>query len=151
MVPPVQIDTKRDKASAAICAVKTGPTGRTMLLPRDEVAAYEAFVESINQKFEPETYQEKLLAQSIVDCEWRLRRIAGLKEALSTLEGRELAAHGACTDYKKHFKSLAQQERFLRKQLKTDTAELNQLLKERLRPTRHGLFLVPPRHPNNCR
>jgi hypothetical protein len=161
MVPPVEIDTKNGQATPAICAVRTGPTGRTILLPTDEVVAYEALVESINQKFEPETFQEKLLAQSIVDCEWRLRRIAGLEEALAALARRELAAKHRSepdpqrrvalidtqlpTAHQNHFKNLAQQRRYLRKLLKTDSAELNQLLRDRRRPTRNGLFLVPKR------
>jgi hypothetical protein len=132
----------------SLSAVKTGPTGRTILLPTEEVAAYEALVKAINQKFWPDTYQEKLLAQAIVDHEWRLRRISRLEESLHALGRKDLsAAHTTESDpqtvtYKKLFKQLSQQERFLRRQLKKDTAELNQLLRDNPK-SRRGLFLVP--------
>lgn len=142
-------------------AVTTGPLGRTILLPAEQVASYEYLVESIQQEFRPDTYQEKLLAQAIVDHEWRLRRISKMEEALYVLGRRELAATyaaepdlqkraalidaGVLVLHRKLFKVLAQQERFLRKLLKADTAELNQLLRENPRSKRRGLFLVPKR------
>jgi len=135
----------------SIEAIKTGPTGRTMLLPAEEVAEYEELVASIQQKFWPDTYLEKMLAQAIIDHEWRLRRSSKLREALYTLGRRELAGTSASeaeidsqvlVRFSKDFKQLAQQERFLQKRLEQDTAELNRLLRDNPK-SRRGLFLVP--------
>lgn len=141
--------------------LKTGPMGISILLPSEEVAGYEALVDSVNEQFRPDSYQEKLLAQAIVDHQWRLRRISSMEEGLYALGRKKLAAahlgesdpkaRAALIDsqilivYRKQFKQLAQQGRFLRKRLKGDTAELNQLLRENPRSTRRGLFLVPKR------
>jgi hypothetical protein len=73
-------------------AVKTGLTGRTILLPSDDVAAYEKFTAITYNKFEPATDEEKLLVQSIVDTEWRLLRIPTLESGLYALGRNELAA-----------------------------------------------------------
>jgi hypothetical protein len=50
--------------------------------------------------------------------------------------------------HRKVFKTMAQQERFLEKQLKVQAAELNQLVRENPRSKRRGLFLVPKRSGN---
>jgi hypothetical protein len=121
-------------------ALKTGLTGRTILLPSDDVAAYQSLVALINQKFNPGNDLEKHLPQSIADTEWRLLRIPTLEAGLYALGRNELAAD--CPDpsvlealifrtYQKDLRNLALQERRLRNQLKEDTAELCRLQQER--------------------
>jgi len=155
------MDLDDTKAGPAFTAVKTGPIGHSMLLPTEQVGDYEALVDQVNRQFQPDTYTEQLLAQSIVDCEWRLRRVSKMEEGLLLLGRRELAGKfGSELDgqrreelidsevrvvHRKVFKTLAQQGRFLAKQLKAQTAELNQLVRENPRSKRRGLFLVPKR------
>ncbi len=44
-------------------AVKTGLTGRTILLPTDDAAAYENFVEILKRKYQPyDAYEKHLCA-----------------------------------------------------------------------------------------
>lgn len=155
------MDRNETKAGPPFTAVKTGPIGHTMLLPTEQVGDYEALVDQVNRQFQPDTYTEQLLAQSIVDCEWRLRRISKLEEGLFLLGRRELAGKFASeldlrkreelidaevrVVHRKVFKTMAQQERFLAKQLKVQAAELNQLVRRNPRSKRRGLFLVPKR------
>ena len=129
-------------------ALKTGLTGRTIVLPTDDVAAYESLVAAINQKFTPATDYEKHLVQTIVDTEWRLLRIPTLESGLYALGRAELAAEVVnepdpqlrasmleahiFRTYQKDLRNLALQERRLRNQLKQTTAELHQLRQERL-------------------
>ena len=75
-------------------AVKTGLTGRTILLPSDDVGAYENFVEILKRKYQPYDDYEKHLAQSIADTEWRLLRIPTLESGYYALGRHELA--GEC-------------------------------------------------------
>ena len=42
-------------------AIKTGLTGRTILLPTDDAAAYENFVEILKRKYQPYDAYEKHL------------------------------------------------------------------------------------------
>jgi hypothetical protein len=128
-------------------ALKTGLTGRTILLPSDDVAAYQNFTAITYNKFQPATDEEKLLVQSIVDTEWRLLRIPTLESALYGLGRNEFSAEAshepndqaraAALDaivyraYRKDFSNLALQENRLNRQLAKHTAQLAQLQSDR--------------------
>ena len=128
-------------------AVKTGLTGRTILLPTDDAAAYENFVEILKRKYQPYDAYEKHLVQSIADTEWRLLRIPTLESGYYALGRHELAGERAHEpneqvraamleafidrSYKKDLRNLALQERRLRGQLAKFVAELTQLQEER--------------------
>ncbi len=129
-------------------ALKTGLTGRTIVLPTDDIAAYQSLVSLINQKFAPTNDYEKHLVQTIADTEWRLLRIPTLEAGLYALGRAELAAEFThepnpqlrasmleaqiFRTYQTDLRNLALQERRLRSQLKQTTAELHQLQGERL-------------------
>jgi hypothetical protein len=124
-------------------AVKTGLTGRTILLPTDDVTAYENFVTLLNEKHQPANDYERHLVQSIADTEWRLLRIPSLEAATFALGRRELANEFADEEdeptraaliealvlrtYKKDLSNLALQERRLRGQLAKHLDELKEL------------------------
>jgi hypothetical protein len=129
-------------------ALKTGLTGRTIVLPTDDVAAYQTLVALINRKFTPANDIEQHLTQTIADTEWRLLRIPTLESGFYALGRHELAADCAhepdpqlraamleahiFRTYQKDLRNLALQERRLRNQLKQDTTELRRLQQERL-------------------
>jgi hypothetical protein len=135
------------KLNSSHNALKTGLTGRTILLPTDDVAAYQNFVAIINQKFQPADDYEAHLVQSIADTEWRLLRIPTLETGYYALGRHELAnecAHESdlsvravmlealiARAFRKDFNSLALQERRLRNQLEKHVAELKQLQDDR--------------------
>jgi hypothetical protein len=124
-------------------AVKTGLTGRTVLLPGDDVAAYENFVALMNEKHQPENDYEKHLVQTIADTEWRLLRIPTLEAATYALGRHELADECAyesdqtvraamiealiARTYKKDLQNITLQERRLRGTLAKHVAELAEL------------------------
>jgi hypothetical protein len=136
-------------------ALKTGLTGRTIVLPTDDIAAYQSLVALMHKKFAPADDYEKHLVQTIADTEWRLLRIPTLEAGLYALGRAELAAdcpaeikeaadpqlRAAMLEahifrtYQKDLRNLALQERRLRNQLKHDTAELSRLQEERLAAT----------------
>jgi hypothetical protein len=160
MATPAQIEANRanaqlssgpsspeGKAKCSHNALKTGLTGRTILLPSDDVAAYQNLVALTKKKFDPSTDEEKLLVQSIADTEWRLLRIPTLEAGLYALGRNELAGECAFeTDpqaraamlealifrtYRKDLSNLALQESRLNKQLEKHKAQLNQLQQDR--------------------
>jgi hypothetical protein len=131
-------------------ALKTGLTGRTIVLPTDDVAAYQKFVDLMHRRHAPEDDYEKHIVQTIADTEWRLLRIPTLEAALLALGRNELAADfGADPNlsptpssgedasltlealifrkYRNEFNNLQVQERRLRRQLEKQVAELKQL------------------------
>ena len=74
--------TPSGKAKVAQNAVKTALTGRTVLLPFDDVTAYQALLDEYRKEFTPVGPIERGLVQSLVDTCWRLDRIPGLEYAL---------------------------------------------------------------------
>jgi hypothetical protein len=132
------------KAKVSHNALKTGLTGRTVLLPGDDVAAYQAHTERVLAQYAPETDEEKRLAQSIVDTLWRLERIPALETGIYALGRRELASQFAdepdetvrkamieaqiFLTYRRDLSNLSIQESRLRRRFDKDEAELKRLI-----------------------
>ena len=77
---------KRVPASRACDTNRSaGLTGRTVLLPSDDAAAYQAHIEHFFTRFQPESDREQELTQSLADTQWRLNAIPGLESALYAL------------------------------------------------------------------
>jgi len=138
--------TEEGKAKSSLNAVKTGLTGRTVLLPGDDIAAYQQHVTSLEAHFNPATDAEKLLVQSIADAEWRAARIPTLEAGIYALGRVEFAAlvehedpsvRPALLDaktflvYQRQLNNVTLQENRLRRQREKDLAELKQLQADR--------------------
>jgi hypothetical protein len=63
-------------------AVKSALTGRTVLLPTDDVEEYARFLAGFQRDLKPVGQAECELVQIVVDCFWRQRRIQALEFAL---------------------------------------------------------------------
>ncbi|HTF43102.1 MAG TPA: hypothetical protein VK641_04335, partial [Terriglobales bacterium] len=135
------------KAKVSHNALKTGLTGRTVLLPSEDVAAYQAHIERIFQQFTPEADEEKRLTQSLADTLWRLERIPSLEAGIYAIGRRELAAQFADEEdetvrkakieaqiflsYRRDLNNLSVQEARLRRQYDKDEAELKRRIAAR--------------------
>ena len=129
--------------------MKTGLTGRTVLLPSEDVAAYEAHIKRFETKFQPIGERETQLVQNLADTQWRLDRIPSLEFgffALGRIRYAELFAEvedpqvrAALLDAHiftaegRHFKNLHLQEARLRRQREQDLKELKELQVQRRR------------------
>jgi hypothetical protein len=139
--------TEEGKAKSSLNAVKTGLTGRTVLLPSDDALIYQQHLDRHFAEFSPATDKEKAFVQIIADTEWRLLRIAPLEAGVYAVGCRKLAGQFAeekdptnrealitaevYLTYRKDLSNLALQERRLRNQCKADVAALQQLQQER--------------------
>jgi len=135
------------KAKVSHNALKTGLTGRTVLLPTEDVAVYQAHNDRIFKQFSPETDEEKRLTQSIADTLWRLERIPSLEMGIYAIGRRELASQFADEQdetvrkamieaqifltYRRELSNLSLQEARLRRLYEKDTAELKCLIAQR--------------------
>ncbi len=136
------------KAKSSMNAVKTGLTGRTVLLPSDDTVAYQQHLDRHFAEFSPATDKESALVQTVADTEWRLLRIAPLEAGIYAVGRRKLAdlfpeekdpANRAALieveifmTFRKDLSNLCLQERRLRNQRNADVAQLTQLQKDRL-------------------
>ena len=139
--------TEEGKMKSSLNAVKTGLTGRTVLLPSDDVAEYECHLAAYAEEFAPVCLLETNLVQSIADTDWRLRRIPALESALfakGRIEFAELfneqdpAARPHLIDahtfiaYEKQIRNLQLQEARLARRREKEIAELRKLQAERI-------------------
>jgi len=138
--------TEEGKAKVSLNAVKTGLTGRTVLLSSEEAAPYQALMLEFEKALQPVGVEERALVQSILDCRWRLDRIPGLEMALLTLIRNEWVARdpkynnpvtAILTEmeirrkHEKEFRNLQIQENRLARRREREIAELLRLQKER--------------------
>jgi hypothetical protein len=139
--------TEAGKRISSHNAVKTALTGATVLLPGDDVAAYERHIAATFQEWKPGTHRENVLVQSIADAEWRLLRIPSLESALYALGRIQFAEQFAdqpesvratlldafiFQTSRRDLMNLNLQASRIRRQREKDIAELQQLQKERL-------------------
>jgi hypothetical protein len=77
--------TTEGKAHSSLNALKTGLTGRTVLLPSDDVAAYQSHINRFLAEFNPSGDKESDLVLRLADVSWRLLRIPVLESSLLAL------------------------------------------------------------------
>ena len=70
----------REKSSQN--SLKHGLTAKTALLPGEDPADYAARLQSLSDLYKPATDEERVLLQSILDCEWRLNRITQIEASI---------------------------------------------------------------------
>lgn len=134
--------TAEGKSTASKNALKTGLTGRTVLLPNEDAALYERHLQSFFAELQPVGDREIELTQSIADSKWRLTRIPSLEFGIYALGRLEFAAEFAnhppaeaaalieaktFLAYQRQLNNLSIQESRLRRQCEKDTAELTRL------------------------
>ncbi len=138
--------TPQGKRNSSMNAVKTGLTGRTVLLPADDAAIYERHIARFMQDHKPQSDRESELVQSMADSQWRMNRVPSLEAGIYAKGRLELADQFATHElatakalieaeiflkYQKELKNLGVQEGRLRRQYEKDSAELKALQSER--------------------
>jgi hypothetical protein len=138
--------TPEGKAKSSLNAVKTALTGRTVLLPTDDAAAYQQHVDDFFKDLRPMGARECALVQLLADNSWRLDRVFALEMGLYALGRTQFANHfddqapalrsnlievHTFLTYEKQFRNLQVQFGRLCRQREKDTAELRQLQQER--------------------
>jgi hypothetical protein len=134
--------SENGKAISSRNALKTGLTGRTVLLPSEDAALYEAHIQKFRECYDPVGDEELGLVQSLADTEWRLQRIPSLEMGIYALgrmefdglfpEEDEAVRHllieaKIFLAYKKDLSNLSLQEARLRRQKEKDGARLKEL------------------------
>ena len=132
---------KTDAGKLKSChnAVKTALTGQTVLLPTDDIEKYNELGQSLIAQYQPATFEEEGLVQSLIDTEWRLRRIFKLENGIYGV-GREELVGTVPADlletriymkYERNLKNLHLQESRLNRQLASDMQRLQQIQSQR--------------------
>jgi hypothetical protein len=82
--------TPAGKAVSAANSIRHGFRSRSVLLPGDDPAEYDALLEELRFQFEPTDLTEVRSVREMADAEWRLRRVRGYIELDLTRKIEEL-------------------------------------------------------------
>jgi hypothetical protein len=74
--------TEAGKKRSSLNAYRHGLTGQTIILPAEDLVAYQAFTRTFFDDYKPVGTLEKQLVQSLADTSWRLNRVAALEHNL---------------------------------------------------------------------
>ena len=125
--------TPSGKATVSLNAVKTGLTGRTVLLTSDDAVRYESLILRYQTEFKPVGPWEETLVQSITDTIWRLDRIPGILAAINNIGNTQLLKENpqlaALTPGSTNFEVLVR-ERY-EKQIRNLELQENRLIRRR--------------------
>ena len=147
--------TSTGKAKSRLNAIKTGLCSHVVVLPHEDAAEYQQYLDRRFKKFLAVGDDETILVQAIVDNEWRLARIAPLEAGVYTLGTRVFKDEFADEDdpivraalikvktmqeYRRDLTNLALQERRLRNHIEKDTAKLEELQNRRFTKRKHQI------------
>jgi hypothetical protein len=138
--------TEAGKHRSSLNALRHGLTGHTIVLPSEDLAAYERHTNRFFDDLKPKGAVEEQLAQIIVDTTWRLNRIAALETNLLTLGSADyagvintehpevhaaLATASALRDQTRALATLSTHEHRLSRQFESTLKQLRELQAER--------------------
>jgi hypothetical protein len=77
--------TAEGKKRSSLNALRDGLTGQIVVMPTEDLEAYQAHLKSFTDEYRPEGATEANLVQALADTSWRLNRVAALETNLLTL------------------------------------------------------------------
>src|SRR5580692_1374136 len=77
--------TPDGKQRSSLNALRHGLTGQIVVMPTEDLHAYQLHLKSFTDEYNPKGATEANLVQSLADTTWRLNRVAALETNLLTL------------------------------------------------------------------
>jgi hypothetical protein len=144
--PPASKRTPEGKARSSMNALRHGLTARVVVLPSEDMNAYNAFSKEIVDSLDAQTPVERQFAQTVADNQWRINRIRSIEDGMLGMGHFEAAGnfdcptseiHSAMTaarafrDDSKSFVNLSIYEQRLHRSMKESLRQLRELQAER--------------------
>jgi hypothetical protein len=138
--------TQEGKARSSMNALRHGLTARVVVLPTEDMDAYQAFSKEIVDSLDAQTPVECQFAQTVADNQWRINRIRSIEDGMLGMGHFEAAGdfdaptseiHSAMTaarafrDDSKSFVNLSIYEQRLHRSMKESLRQLKELQTER--------------------
>ena len=152
------------KQKSSLNALRHGLTARVVVLPTEDLAAYQRFSAEFLTDLAPGTFAERQCAQTIIDTQWRLNRIRGLEDGMLALghygpEGEidpghseihaALTAAAAWRNHSQAFVNLSMHEQRLHRILTNATKTLEDLKAARTSTRQAALDAAVAQHNTN--
>ena len=77
--------TEAGKQRSSLNALRHGLTGQTVVLPSDDLIAYQRHCQQLHDQYRPKNPMEVQLTQAVADLSWRLNRITAIETNILTL------------------------------------------------------------------
>ena len=77
--------TPEGKKHSSLNALRHGLTGQIVVMPSEDLEAYQSHLKSFADEYRPQGATEANLVQALADASWRLNRVAALETNLLTL------------------------------------------------------------------
>jgi hypothetical protein len=77
--------TAEGKRKSSLNALRHGLTGQIVVMPTEDLEAYQRHLESFAAEYDPKGATEAHLVQALADTSWRLNRVAALETNLLSL------------------------------------------------------------------
>jgi hypothetical protein len=77
--------TAAGKQRSSLNALRHGLTGQIVVMPTEDLQAYQSHLKSFTDEYRPQGPTEAHLVQALADTSWRLNRVAALETNLLTL------------------------------------------------------------------
>jgi hypothetical protein len=82
--------TETGKWRSSLNALRHGLTGQIVVMPTEDMAAYQSHLKTFTDEYTPKGATEAQLVQQLADTSWRLNRAASLEANLYTLAAARL-------------------------------------------------------------
>ena len=79
---PRSANAAKVRARSSMNALRHGLTARVVVLPSEDMDAYQAFSKEIVDSLDPQTPVERQFAQTIADNQWRINRIRSIEDGM---------------------------------------------------------------------
>jgi hypothetical protein len=139
--------TEAGKRRSSLNAVRHGLTGQIVVMPAEDLAAYQRHVKSLNDQYHPADATEAQLVQSAADASWRLNRIAALESNILSLSviGDDaledtMAIAAAFEQQSKALANLSLHSQRLSRQFERTITQLRELQKERRAQEKRDMY-----------
>jgi hypothetical protein len=149
--------TAAGKTRSSLNALRHGLTGQLVVMPTEDLQAYQRHLTSFTDEYHPKGVTEAHLVQALADTSWRLNRVAALEANLLTLAAaREpdpladapahvqdaMAIVAALESQSKALSNLSLHSQRLWRQFERTSAQLRELQKTRLNQEKWDLNSV---------
>ena len=147
--------TVAGKQRSSLNAIRHGLTGQTVVLPSEDLAAYQIFRKRFFDDLQPKGVLEEQLVETLAECSWRLNRARAIETNLLTLGllDAEAAFHAGhpqadaalaiATAYRNHnkaFANLSILEHRISRQFERALNQLRGLQAERREREEHQIY-----------
>jgi hypothetical protein len=134
--------TEAGKKLSSINALRHGLTGQIVVMPTEDLEAYQSHLKTFTDEYQPAGATEANLVQALADTSWRLNRVAALETNLLTLGTTRQDAMSIVASLESQSKALSNlslHTQRLSRQFEKTVTQLRQIQKARQAQETHDL------------